>query len=255
MTELILDTFGSALVIRLNNPKRLNVLDFDVLASLEQTIDEAERNAALRGVVLTGAGERAFCAGADISCWGNMKPYEFARDWVRKGHRVFDRLAGLAKPTVAALNGLTLGGGLELAAACDLRIAARHVEIGLPEARVGVVPGWSGTQRLARLLPGPVIKEMAVFGRRLSAERAVTLGFVAETAADPVQTAIELVNSLSQLSPLSVETAKLSINAGAGEQAASSLDALSGAAILGTEDCAEGISAFRQKRSAEFRGR
>ena len=115
---------------------------------------------------------------------GPMAPFDFARHWVREGHRIFDRLARLGKPTIAALNGHAFGGGLELAAACDIRVIAPRATLALPEAGVGIVPGWSGTQRVARLLPEPVVKEMALFGRRIAAERAVALGFAAEVAED-----------------------------------------------------------------------
>ena len=138
----------------------------------------------MRVVIVTGTGEKAFCTGADIAAWGPMAPFDFARHWVREGHRIFDRLARLGKPTIAALNGHTFGGGLELAAACDIRVIAPRATLALPEAGVGIVPGWSGTQRVARLLPEPVVKEMALFGRRISAERAVALGFAAEVAED-----------------------------------------------------------------------
>ena len=135
-------------------------------------------------VIVTGDGEKAFCTGADITAWGPMAPFDFARHWVREGHRIFDRLARLGKPTIAALNGHAFGGGLELAAACDIRVMTPKATLALPEAGVGIVPGWSGTQRVARLLPEPVVKEMALFGRRISAERALALGFVAEVAED-----------------------------------------------------------------------
>ena len=143
-----------------------------------------ERTPEVRVVIVTGTGEKAFCTGADITAWGPMEPFDFARHWVREGQRIFDRLARLGKPTIAALNGHAFGGGLELAAACDIRVMAPKAMLALPEAGVGIVPGWSGTQRVARLLPEPVVKEMALFGRRISAERALALGFVAEVADD-----------------------------------------------------------------------
>jgi enoyl-CoA hydratase len=111
---------------------------------------------------------------------------------VRLGHRVFDRLARLSRPTIAVMQGHAFGGGLELATACDIRVMAPGATLGLPEAQVGIVPGWSGTQRLARLLPEPVLKEMALFGRRLSAERALALGYVAEVSEDPRAAAMEI---------------------------------------------------------------
>jgi enoyl-CoA hydratase len=139
----------------------------------------------IRGVLVTAEGERAFCAGADIIGWGALSPTDFARHWVRLGHRVFDRLARLSRPTVAVIAGTCLrrraGTGHGVRHPGD----GAKATLGLPEAQVGIVPGWSGTQRLARLLPEPVLKEMALFGRRLSAERAHALGYVAEVSDDP----------------------------------------------------------------------
>ena len=114
---------------------------------------------------------------------------------VREGHRIFDRLARLCQPTIAVITGPAFGGGLELAAACDIRIMVPEASLAMPEAGVGIVPGWSGTQRLRRLLPEPIIKEMALFGRRLSAERAYQLGFVAEVSKDPMGVAKGMIRS------------------------------------------------------------
>ena len=116
---------------------------------------------------------------------GKLSPAEFARHWVRHGHRIFDRLARLSKPTIAVINAHAFGGGLELAACCDIRIMAPRATLALPEAKVGIVPGWSGTQRLTRLIGEPAVKEMALFGQRIVANRAVTLGFACEIADDP----------------------------------------------------------------------
>ncbi len=255
MTGISRETTGNALIVCLNNPRRLNVLDTEMLEKLAVCFEEAERSRQILALVLCGAGDKAFCAGADIKCWASMSPFEFTRDWVRLGHRTFDRLARLSKPTVAAVNGVALGGGLELAAACDLRVVAPHAELGLPEARIGIVPGWSGTQRLARLLPEPVIKEMALFGRRLSAQKALELGFAAEIAEDPVAAAVSIAAELDNLSSRSAETAKAMIHAGAGEDAAASIDALAGAAMAATPDNKEGVAAFRDKRPARFTNR
>ena len=254
MSGISREITGNALIVRLDNARRLNVLDMDMIEALAAACDGAESNPQIRTLILCGSGGKAFCAGADIKCWGSMSPFEFARDWVRMGHRTFDRIARLSKPTIAAVNGLALGGGLELAAAFDVRVMAPHAELGLPEARVGIVPGWSGTQRLGRLLPEPVIKEMALFGRRLSAQRALDLGFAAEIAEDTVAAAIAMAAELDSLSPRSAETAKAMIHAGAGEDAAASIDALAGAAMAATPDNREGVNAFEEKRPARFTG-
>ena len=210
---------------------------------------------ALRRSCWTGRGERAFGAGADINAGGDLDACEFARGWVLGGHRVFDRIARSAKPVIAAVNGHALGGGLELAAASDLRISVRSATFGLPEAAIGVVPGWSGTQRLARQLPVALVKEMALLGRRLSAERAHEVGFVNEIVeCDARARAIEVAGALSGLAPRSVEIAKYMINAGQDEGREAMIDALASGFAASTRDRAEGVAGFRAKRKPEFRG-
>ena len=141
-------------VITLDNPSKLNALTPDMLVELCALCDRIELDQNILCVLLTAAGDRFFCAGADINAWAGYSPLEFSRYWVRSGHRVFDRLARLSKPTIAVLSGNAFGGGLELAAACDIRVMAPNAQIALPETAVGIVPGWSGTQRLARLSAG-----------------------------------------------------------------------------------------------------
>lgn len=254
MSALHLILSGAVAELRLDNPARLNAFTIDMLSQLAAHCDLIERRPELRCVLLTAEGNRAFCAGADINAWGDLTPAEFARDWVRGGHRVFDRLARLSKPTIAVLAGPAFGGGLELAAACDIRVMAPGATLALPEAAVGIVPGWSGTQRLRRLLPEPVIKEMALFGRRITAERALALGFAAEVAADPRAAALALAQPLTTTSPRATEVAKYMIHAGVGEDSPALIEALASGMIAASADKAEGVAAFRAKRKPEFPG-
>jgi enoyl-CoA hydratase/carnithine racemase len=240
--------------VRLDNPAKLNCLTVDMLGQMASHLELIESRTEVRAVILTGEGEKAFCTGADINAWGGLGPAEFARTWVRGGHRLFDRLARLAKPTIAALNGHAFGGGLELAAACDIRVIVPGATIALPEAGVGIVPGWSGTQRLARLLPEGMLKEMALFGRRIGAERLLTAGFVAEITDDPRRAAREIAGNVTASSPRATEIAKAMIHAGAGEDSAAMIEALGSAAIAATADRDEGVAAFRAKRKPEFPG-
>ncbi|MCI5075228.1 enoyl-CoA hydratase/isomerase family protein [Oricola sp.] len=254
MSALHLLVDGPVAELRLDNPSKLNALTVPMLEALDAHCAALERDATVRAVILTAEGDRAFCAGADITAWSELPPAEFARHWVRDGHRIFDRLARLSKPTVAAISGHAFGGGLELASACDLRVIAPTATLSLPEAGVGIVPGWSGTQRLARLLPEPVIKEMAVFGRRISAERALALGYVAEIADDPRAAARAIAEATLGASPRAAEVAKYMIHAAAGEDRAAMVEALGSGMIAASADKAEGVAAFRAKRKPQFPG-
>ena len=254
MSNIHLNIRDRVAELRIDNPAKLNAMTAEMLRQLERHLEAVDGNTDVACMVISGEGDRAFCSGADIGGWGELSPAQFARHWIRQGHRTFDRLARLSKPTVAVLNGMALGGGLELAAACDLRVMARTAEIALPEAAVGVVPGWSGTQRLARLIPEPVLKEMALFGRRLSAARAVELGFAVELADDPHSAALAIAGRVAHLSPRSVETAKWMIHAARGEDRDAMIDALGGAAVCAAADRSEGVAAFRDKRTPDFPG-
>lgn len=254
MSTVHLEIHGRVAEIRLDNPAKLNAFTVAMLQEFAGHLDAVERRADITCLMVTAEGDRAFCAGADINAWGDLSPAEFARHWVREGHRIFDRLARLAKPVIGVISGHAFGGGLELAAACDIRVMAPKATLALPEAHVGIVPGWSGTQRLARLLPEPVIKEMALFGRRISAERALKLGFAAEIADDPRQAAIEIAAKVTDLSPRAVEVAKFMIHAGCGEDQGAMIEALGSAAIAASADRNEGVTAFRDKRKPVFSG-
>jgi len=254
MSALHLELNGPVAQLRLDNPSKLNALTGSMLAALDAHCATLERDDDIRTVLVSGEGTRAFCAGADISEWAGLSPSQFARNWVREGHRIFDRLARLSKPTIAVLNGHAFGGGLELAIACDIRIMATDATLALPEAGVGIVPGWSGTQRLARLLPEPVLKEMALFGRRLSALRACALGLVAEVSDDPMAVASSIAKGVLEQSPRATEIAKYMIHAGVGEDRDAMIETLGSGMIGASDDKTEGVAAFKEKRKPKFTG-
>jgi enoyl-CoA hydratase len=254
MSRVHLSLHGRVAELRLDNPAKLNAFTVEMLAQLAGHLDTIERSTDIACVLVTAAEAKAFCAGADINGWGDLTPAEFARHWVRGGHRIFDRLARLARPTIAVMQAHAFGGGLELAAACDIRVMGPKAMLALPEAQVGIVPGWSGSQRLARLLPEAVVKEMALFGRRITAERALAMGFAAEVAEDARAAAEAIAARVADLSPRAVEITKSMIHAGAGEDAAALIEALGSAAISASADRDEGVAAFRAKRRAEFPG-
>ena len=240
--------------LHLANPTKLNAFTPGMLVQLTGYCSQIDHDPAIRCVLVTSEGVRAFCAGADIKAWAQLSPADFARQWVRDGHRVFDRLARLSKPTIAVLQAHAFGGGLELAAACDIRVIAPGAMLALPEAQVGIVPGWSGTQRLARLLPEPVLKEIALFGRRLDAQHALACGFVAEVTDDPMSAAQSIAAGLMAASPRAIEVAKYMIHAAVGEDRDAMIDALGSGMIAATADKAEGVAAFAEKRKPAFPG-
>ena len=250
--DLAIDGPIARLTIR--RADKLNALDAAMADALLPLCRQVERSAA-RVLILTGEGERSFSAGGDIEAWSSLSPEAFGWHWLRDGHQAFGALARLTIPVVAVLNGHCLGGGLELAACCDIRVMTPRASLALPEAGVGIVPGWSGTQRVARLLPEPALKEMALFGRRIGAERALALGFAAEIAEDTLAAARAIAARAVTLSPRAAEVTKYMIHAGAGEAAEALIEALGSGMIAASADRAEGVAAFADKRPPAFPGR
>lgn len=250
--DLAIDGPVARLTIR--RPEKLNALDAGMVAALASLCREIERSAA-RVVILTGEGARSFSAGGDIDAWSAVSPEEFARHWVRDGHAAFDALARLAQPVIAVLNGNALGGGLELAACADYRIAEAHARIGLPETGLGIIPGWSGTQRAARRFGVQVVRRMAVFGEVFTAEEARALGIVDRVvpSAAGMAAAEDLVARLLRRAPRATELAKLMLAAAEGEETGRVVEALAGAVAAGSADLVEGLAAFREKREPRFR--
>ena len=246
---------GAIAVVTLDRPTKLNALTGQMLDRLAVLAERIEDDLAIRAVILTGSGDRAFCAGADIAEWGGLSPLEFGRAWIMRGHRLFDRWARLRQPVIAALNGRTLGGGLELAACADLRIAEAQATLGLPESRIGIIPGWSGTQRLVRRCGGPAVKRLALTGEMVTADAALRMGLVDEVveAGQGLARARELAGMIAERAPVAVQIAKQLVNAAEGEESSASIEALAGAFAASTADAREGVAAFKAKRPPSFR--
>jgi enoyl-CoA hydratase len=242
-------------VLTVARPEKLNAFDIDMLKALSAACDTVEADASVRVVILTGEG-KAFSAGGDIKAWGAMSPNEFGHHWVRFGHRVFERLATLRMPVIAAMNGHALGGGLELAAAADIRIAEAQIKIGLPETGLGMVPGWSGTQRLVKRFGAQVVRRMVLGGEMFTAEEARALGLVDAVADSGTVLAVakDYAGRIARRGPAALEICKLMIASANGEDNGTAVEALGSMLAAKTGDMKEGVAAFAGKRPAEFKG-
>jgi enoyl-CoA hydratase/carnithine racemase len=178
--SVLLTINGPVATVTLNRPAKLNAIDREMLRLLDSYCGRLERDHDVRVVLFTGAGDRAFCVGADITEWSTLRALDMWRTWIPEGHRVFERVARLRQPTIAVLNGYTFGGGLELALAADLRVAAEGAALAFPECGIGTIPGWGGTQRLPALIGPARAKQMIFTGERISAVTAEQWGLVNE---------------------------------------------------------------------------
>jgi enoyl-CoA hydratase len=245
---------GHIATLRIARAEKLNALDFPMVQALERAAMLVDLEKNVRAVVLTGAGEKSFCAGGDIAAWSALDAEDFAMHWVRHGHRAFDALARMRHPLIAAINGHCLGGGLELAITADIRIAEDHVKLGLPETGIGIIPGWSGTQRAVRRFGAQVVRRMALAGSSFDAHQALALGLVDTVVpkGDSYKTALALANDIAKRSPSALRLTKLMINIAEGEERDAGVEALGGFLAAGSADLEKGLDAFRNKRKAEF---
>ncbi|MER9562579.1 enoyl-CoA hydratase/isomerase family protein [Mesorhizobium sp. M0571] len=247
------ETDGAIGIVTLRRPEKFNALDIPMLRALEEALDEAETAEGVRVVLICGEG-KGFCAGGDVEAWAAMSAVDFQVQWVRYGHRVFDRLARLRQPTIAVLAGHALGGGLELAAACDFRVAETQVKLGFPETSIGVVPGWSGTQRAVRRFGAQAVRRMALGGEVFLAIEAMTLGIVdrvVETGKAFAE-ARAWAGKIAERGPLATEAAKLMIAIAEGEESAAATEALASGSIALTSDLRAGVEAFKAKQKPAF---
>ncbi|MCO5064465.1 MAG: enoyl-CoA hydratase/isomerase family protein [Rhizobiaceae bacterium] len=254
MAELVsFEQDGPVGTITLRRAEKFNALDIPMLDALGTALDAAEAAPDVRAVLLCGEG-KGFCAGGDVEAWSQLSAADFQVKWVRHGHRVFDRLARLRQPVIAVLTGHALGGGLELAACADFRVAEAHVKIGLPETSIGVVPGWSGTQRAVRRFGAQTVRRMALGGEIFLADEALKLGLVDKLVATGAarEEATAWATRIAARGPLATEAAKLMIGIAEGEETSHAAEALASGFIALTGDLKAGVAAFREKRAALF---
>jgi len=243
--------------ITLNRPDKLNALDTDMLDRLEILMGKIDADRDIRVVILEAAGEKAFCAGADINAWAELKPLGMWHTWIRRGHQIFNRLAELRQPSIAAVQAIAFGGGLELALSCDLLIAADSAGFALPETTIATIPGWSGTQRLPKIIGEPRAKQMIFTGERIDARKAADWGLINEAvpAADLATRVRELAERIARNAPVSVQGAKQLVNAALGRDTAATLEAMAGAMAGFTDDAEEGRAAWKERRAPDFKGK
>jgi enoyl-CoA hydratase len=246
-------------ILTFNRPKVLNALSHATMGELTAAVDELGQDPNVRCIILTGAGDKAFVAGADIN---ELRAISSAADgaaFATRGQDTFFKIENLDKPVIAAINGYALGGGCELAMACDIRVAADSAKLGQPEINLGIIPGYGGTQRLPRLVGKGRAKWLILTGDLITAQEALRIGLVdiVVPAAQLMDRARELAETIAAKAPLAVAWAKRSINIGSETDlvTACAYEASQFGLVCGTEDRIEGTSAFLEKRSPQFQGK
>ena len=256
--NLLLEQDGAVAVVTVNRPKVLNVLNAATIAELGSVFADLKADDSVRVVILTGAGEKSFVAGADISELAAQSPAS-AQVVARNGQAAFALIEQLGKPVIAAVNGFALGGGCELAMACTLRLAADTARFGQPEVNLGLIPGYAGTQRLPRLVGKGVALDLLLTGRMVKANEALAIGLVNRVvpAADLMTAARALAAELAGKPPRSLEYILTAVNRGVDLtlEAGTDLEAALFGVVSSTSDMREGTSAFLEKRPATFTGR
>lgn len=250
------ETIGLIIV---NRPKALNALSMATMRDLEAAIDELAADPAVGAIVLTGSGERAFVAGADITEFNSLPSPAVAVEYGRRGQAILSNIETMDKIVIAAINGFALGGGCELAMACDIRLAADTARLGQPEINLGIIPGYGGTQRLARLVGRGMCKLLCLTGDPIDAAEALRIGLVDRVvpAAELLNEARALAKKLAAKAPVARALIKQAINVGLEGSLAEGLafEAAQFGLVFSTEDRVEGVSAFLEKRKPAWKGR
>ena len=254
---LLVEQADQVILLTLNRPKVMNSFNFAQLKALEQQIEALRFNTDIRVVIITGAGEKAFCAGADLKERATLSPIQ-VKEFIFTIRNLFTSIEQLNKPVIAAINGIALGGGTELALACDIRIAAKNASMGLTETRLAIIPGAGGTQRLPRLVGRGKAKELIFTGRRIGAAEALDMGMVNQICAKNIlmDECFKMAALICETGPIAIEQAKYAINYGMETDLASGLAIESNAywVTIPTKDRLEGLAAFREKRKPVYYG-
>jgi enoyl-CoA hydratase len=255
---LLIEDRGAIRVVTVNRPEVLNSLDGQVVQELSQCVEEAADEPEIRGIVLTGAGDKSFIAGADIAAMAEMSPDE-ALAFAGAGHALGEMLSTVAIPTIAAVNGFALGGGCEVALACDFIYASKNARFGQPEVKLGVIPGFGGTQRLARRVGTGRALEMCMTGDPIKADEAHRIGLVNRVLSreELVPAAVDTAERIAERGPLAIAKVKDVLHRGVEMplEDANQMEAEAFASLFVTEDQREGMAAFLGKRAPQFRGK
>ncbi|WP_332306307.1 enoyl-CoA hydratase-related protein [Desulforapulum autotrophicum] len=245
-------------ILTLNRPAAMNSLNFAMLNQVRDALDDLQYRDDIRCLIITGAGERAFCAGADLKERATLSQNEVKR-FIFTIRNLLTSIQNLSKPVIAAVNGIALGGGTELALAADIRIASTTAVMGLTETRLAIIPGGGGTQRLPRIIGVAKAKELIFTGRRVTAAEALEIGLVNQTCApeELLDHCLSMAEMIKETGPIAVEMAKYAINQGIETDLATGLAIESNAyrVTIPTEDRIEGLTAFREKRKPVYKGR
>ncbi|KAA0102387.1 enoyl-CoA hydratase/isomerase family protein [Mycolicibacterium sp. P1-18] len=247
------DAAGTVATVVVDCAAKLNALTLDMLEQLYQHLRAIDASD-VRVVVVTTAGSKVFSVGADIDQFSALAAPQMWKLWIAEGHRVFTALAQLRQPTIAVVDGLALGGGLELALACDLRVGATHARFALPETALGTIPGWGGTERLTQVVGAARAKDMIFTRRQLDAATAKEWGLLTDVAdaAELPALAGGLVDAVLGGGPIAVQLAKQLVNAAAAGAPSATLEAMASGFSASTRDFADGVAAFRSKTTPEF---
>jgi enoyl-CoA hydratase/carnithine racemase len=258
LANVLYEKKGAIAYVTINRPKVLNALNTPTWTDIRSAFEVAKADSSVHGVILTGAGDKAFIAGADISELAHVDAYE-AEESSRFGQGVLDFIENLGKPVIAAINGFALGGGCETAMACTIRIAAEHAKFGQPEVKLGLVPGGGGTQRLPRLVGKGRALQLILTGETISAQEAYRIGLVNEVvpAANLIERAEAILKQIAANAPIAVKFSLQAANKGLETSQAEGLmlEASYFGICAATEDKKEGTSAFLEKRAPQFQGR
>lgn len=258
LKNVILEKTGNVATVIINRPKALNALNSETLKDIDTVLDNLENDKEVYAVILTGAGDKAFVAGADISEMKDLNE-EQGREFGTLGNNVFRRLENLNKPVIAAISGFALGGGCELAMACDIRIASEKAKFGQPEAGLGITPGFGGTQRLPRIVGESKAKELIYTGDIIRADEALRIGLVNKVVAPEalLEEANIMANKIAANAPIAVKLCKDAINRGmqVGMDEAIVIEAEDFGKCFSSEDQTEGMTAFMEKRAKNFQNK